>query len=344
MSRKWDAEEEKLLIDNIGKVSKDEILEMFPNRTWKALQHKYKKLGFKFKNNYEPIPENELFKIINGLKHMKCKSCRRYLPFEFLYFPKDDQCKLGYRSICKECKGENFALKEVVWTEEESNIIQETYHTMTNREIQSIFLPDKTIEQISHKGNVLGLRKNEDVSLRARLESYTIEWRNKISQTHKEKGYSVGKNNPMYGTSRKGSENPNWQGGISQLYEHLRRNIKEWKIASMKDCNYKCVITGESFDDIHHLYSFKSIVYDTLNNLSLPVKEYVRDYTEEEIKSIETECLRIHMNLLGVCLRGDVHSLFHSIYTNKNFTKEDFHEFKERYANGEFEGLLEKVV
>lgn len=332
-SEKWTDEDKTLLKQSVYTLPKEEILKLFPTRTWKAIRHMSLKMGLKLTNNYEKIYEDELYKNINEVKHMMCKSCRRYLPLEMTHFPKDESCRIGYRSICKECKGERFGIKEVVWDDKETEIIKSIYHEMTNREIQLAFFPNKTLEQLSHKGNVLGIHKSKEVVLRAKQESYTDEWREKISKTHKEKGYAAGENNPMYGTSRKGKENPNWQGGISELYEHLRRNIGEWKIASMKECDYKCVITGERFDDIHHTYSFMSIIHDTLNNLNLPVKEYICEYNDEELLLIEKECMRIHMLNLGVCLKREIHQDFHSIYGNKNNTKLQFEEFKNKYTN-----------
>jgi len=337
----WTEEEKELLAKFVYILSKEELLESFPHRTWKALRHMSLKMGLKLKNDYESIPKNELYKIIDDIKCMKCKKCRRYLPLNMMYYPKDKSCRIGFRSVCKECKGENFKIKEIVWSEEETKKLKEVYSTMTNRELQLLFFSDKTMEQLWHKGNVLGLYKTEDTLLRAQLESRTDEWREKISSTRKERGCAVGENNPMYGTSRKGNENPNWQGGISELYDHLRRNIYEWKVASMEACNYKCVITGERFDDIHHTYSFMTIISDTLNNLGLPVKQFIHEYSEGELNLIEKECMKIHMENIGVCLKKDIHMQFHAEYGNKNNTPEQFEEFKLNYQNGK---LVKEVV
>jgi hypothetical protein len=158
-----------------------------------------------------------------------------------------------------------------------------------------------------------------------------------MSKIVKEREQWKGENNPRHIDPLKGERNGNWQGGISELYAHLRRNIAEWKIASIKSSKYKCVITGGEFDDIHHLYSFDSIVQDTLSNLNLSLEQSINLYTPEELKMIEQECLRIHMENIGVCLRRDVHILFHKIYGYGNNTLEQFKEFKDKYLNNELE-------
>lgn len=343
---KWSDEEKEIVLKYSLTESKEEILKLLPNRTWKAIRHMALKMGLKLKDNYERIPKHEIYKEIDGIIHKKCKSCRRYLPLELLYYKKDGQCKDGFRNVCKECMGENFAIaKSNNWTEEEINIIKEYYTYKTNREIQEEFMPHRSVELICKKGNELGLIKSEETLRRAQLEYRNDEWRRKISRTRKEKGIHKGANNPMYGSHRIGELNPNWRGGISNLSKYLRRNIKQWKIDSMKYCNYKCVITGEDFDDIHHLYSFNQIVEETLDILNLPQYDEIGKYTSEELLLLEQTCLELHYKYgYGACLKKSVHDLFHFIYGYGNNTPEQFEEFKDKYNNGEFDDLIREVV
>lgn len=127
----------------------------------------------------------------------------------------------------------------------------------------------------------------------------------------------------------KGSNNPSWKGGLTPLYEHLRCILEQWKKDSMQNCNYKCVITGDEFDVIHHLYGFNLILEETINNLNYLIYQNIGDYTEEELKNIEQECLDLHYKYgLGVCLRKDIHIEFHQLYGKMNNTPEQFEEFK----------------
>lgn len=128
----------------------------------------------------------------------------------------------------------------------------------------------------------------------------------------------------------------NWKGGITALLFYLRGILKQWKQDSMKECNYKCVITGKPFANIHHLYSFSQIVQDTLAELNLPVHSTIAEYSEDELKQISDKFIEIHYRYpLGVCLSKEIHNLFHKEY-GKNNTPEQFEEFKQRYYYGEF--------
>lgn len=197
------------------------------------------------------------------------------------------------------------------------------------------------------------------------------ETKRKISESRK--GKYVGSNSPLYGKKKsetfklilslnkkklgnwKGENNPRhinpltkdlngrWKGGISELSVHLRRFIKPWKDESMRACGYKCVITNGEFDNVHHLYNFSYIFEETMRLTDLPIYEQINEYTEHEIELIENTCLQIHFNLgLGVCLRKDIHKLFHDLYGYSNNTPTQFEEFKLRYRLGEFVDLLEQ--
>lgn len=131
------------------------------------------------------------------------------------------------------------------------------------------------------------------------------------------------------------------KGGITPLHNYLREKIDLWNKSSMKECKYKCVLTGGRFDTVHHLYGFNLILLDILNNLNLPLYGKVNDYTEYELQSIVDECLKLHNKLLGVCLVKPLHLLFHSLYGRGNNIPEQFEEFKQRYSNFEFDDLLE---
>jgi hypothetical protein len=334
----WTKEEESIIISFYFNTKKEEMMSMLPDRTWKAIRSKGVKLGLKLSNNYEPIEDEELFKVVNKIKYMKCKSCRRYLPCDFLHYPKDRNMKLGIRNICKECKGENFGTKDY-WSLDEDRILLEFYSAETGRYIQKIHFPYRTLEQINHRAASLHLHKTIDTRHRSRIESQTDEWKDKISKTKKSSGVHKGENNSMYGSHRIGELNPNWRGGISNLYSHLRRNLTKWKLDSAKDCDYKCVLTGKRFDDIHHLYNFQNIIQETFLELDIEIKDNIGEYSMYEF--ITEKCLEIHYRYpFGVCLQQKVHRLFHEIYGFINNNPEQFEEFKEKYNKGEFMEVL----
>jgi hypothetical protein len=78
-----------------------------------------------------------------------------------------------------------------------------------------------------------------------------------------------------------------WKGGITKLHHWLRGKINKWKNDSIIACNGKCVITGEDYDDVHHLYSFDLILDEVLKETGVSVKSEIKDYTQEELDILE---------------------------------------------------------
>lgn len=97
----------------------------------------------------------------------------------------------------------------------------------------------------------------------------------------------------------------------------------------MKNCNYKCVITGERFDDIHHLYGLNLILNEALDELGIDVKTDINDYTQEELDNILFTFRKIQSKYpLGICLTKEIHKKFHEIYGFGNNTEAQWNEFK----------------
>jgi hypothetical protein len=132
----------------------------------------------------------------------------------------------------------------------------------------------------------------------------------------------------------RGKNHYNWNGGISSLYQYLRYYMIDWKKESAKECGYRCVITGDKFDEIHHLVSFHDIVQNILKETNLEIKQNINEYSSEELELLKNKCIEIHkITEKGVCLTKDIHKLFHKIYGRKNNTPAQFYEFKSEYNN-----------
>jgi|GEM_PF-3697799 len=139
---------------------------------------------------------------------------------------------------------------------------------------------------------------------------------------------------------RVGEGAPSWKGGTSFLNTYLREYIGKWKKDSMADCNYKCVVTGNGFHAIHHLYSFNKMLKEIIEECNLPIHTIIGEYTNEELDLLKQVSIRIHAKYpLGVCLSKSIHSMYHKIYGDDN-TPDQFDEFKVRYNNGEFEDIV----
>lgn len=274
---KWFQEDEKILENNYKVKSKEELLLLFPHRTWKGIRSKANSMGLKLINNYEKISKEDIYKDIGGIEFKKCKNCGRYLPLEFKFFPKDSNCKDGFRGICKECKGENFTISNaIIWNDEELKILIDNYSDYSNSELVERFFPYRKEKHIGDKSSKLKLKKSEETMNRIIAEKMTDEVKKRISDNHKNKGLFVGKNNPMYNSKRFGELNPNWKGGITSEKETAMRSeeYKEWRKEVFEKDNYTCQCCGKMTHDVeaHHLDNFAEYVekrYDVDNGITL---------------------------------------------------------------------------
>jgi hypothetical protein len=124
----------------------------------------------------------------------------------------------------------------------------------------------------------------------------------------------------------------------NDLSEYVRRNNIEWKNKSMKACNYKCSITGERFQAIHHVYGLNLILNETLDELGISIKNSMNDYTDIELRDILNTFRRNQDKYpLGICLRDDIHKLFHKIYGYGNNTYEQWKIFENDIKNNKYE-------
>lgn len=136
----------------------------------------------------------------------------------------------------------------------------------------------------------------------------------------------------------KGKNSPVWKGGTTEIRNFASNQLGGWKKDSMESCGYKCVVTGEKFHHIHHLYSFGNIIFDALDNLGLPLHTKTSDYSENEQKMFVEELIRLHYFYpLGVCLSEKVHKLFHKLYGRGDNTPEQFYEFYHKVQVGEIQ-------
>ena len=80
-----------------------------------------------------------------------------------------------------------------------------------------------------------------------------------------------------------------WKGGITDLYNHLRGKIGDWKFKSIKSNDFRCAITNIKDNNIviHHLYSFAEIVRETLLETNIELYSEISMYSELELKILE---------------------------------------------------------
>ena len=271
---------------------------------------------------------------------------------------------------------ENYTVAEK-WSQEDLEILKENYQHYTNRELQEKFFPNRSIRSIESEASVLGWSgKTEAATKRGRISQANIirdkltgrlisdEWREKLSKSIREyykthdswwkgkkrsaeqcemirqrrKGEWVGDNNPRHKNPLFGDNNGRWKGGINNTYFELRSDTKEWQQQSMEFCNYKCVITGGEFHNVHHTTAFRNIVDEIFKITNIDVKPQVKDYSEEEFQSLRDICKELHdVYGYGACIDEKVHKLFHDTYGYINFTPYDFLTFICDINNGKYD-------
>jgi transposase len=131
------------------------------------------------------------------------------------------------------------------------------------------------------------------------------------------------------------------KGVYDSLSEYIRKRNKQWRTDSIRNCNFQCYLTGQRFKAIHHIYGFNLILKETLSLLDIDIKDNFNDYNDEELKMITDKFFKIQATYpLGMCLREDIHKLFHSVYGYGNNTNEQWFEFEKDYKDGKYNDLL----
>jgi len=149
--------------------------------------------------------------------------------------------------------------------------------------------------------------------------------------------------NEIYLTVGVGDNHPRWTGGISTISDFLRGVISEWKFDSLKNSNFRCIISDNNKKLIvHHYYkNFSEIIQEIFKTNNIPIHQTISNYTNEQLKFLSKECLRLHYKYgMGKVIEENLHIEFHSKYGYGNNTKEQFDEFIKLHKNNKDELLL----
>lgn len=267
----WTTEEINILKNNYGKISNDEIQSLLPNRTYKSITTKAKRLGLK----------------------------------------------------TREC-----------WTFDEIEVLKKYYSTMSMDDICNL-IPNRSRNAIIMKAQSLNLRNS------CKYQTWESEFiiNNWKSMSDKEMAIKLNRNENSIKEKRLllGFSREKECSSYNDLSEYVRRNNLEWKKESIKDCKYKCVLSGKRFDDIHHIYGLNLILNETLEYLHIEVKDTMDNYSDEELKNILSTFREKQSKYpLGVCLSKEIHMLFHCNYGYGYNTPEQWEDFVSNYKNGKY--------
>lgn len=236
---------------------------------------------------------------------------------------------------------ESLALKEFgyykgyYWTEEEDALFKESYPSLPINDVLKLF-PNRTLEALRNRAKVLGISSFYvlDTYWSNEENQFLIDNWKRMSDVQLSK--HIGRN-PMSIKDRRnllGLYRINKRFlGYETLKRLLRARTWNWKQNSMKECNYRCVLTGDKEFHIHHLYGFSDIfnIFVDIKNLT---EAKITSYSFEELEDICNEFIHFHDTYpLGVCVREDLHVLFHSMYGKHNNTPEQWNEFVDLYIS-----------
>lgn len=255
----------------------------------------------------------------------------------YVYGNKDKLCEMlpnrNYKAITTKAKRIGLSTREY-WSVEEQKYLQQFYHTKSLDEIMNRF-PNRSRNAViaqAQKLNLISINRYNNEETQFIIENWKI-------MTDREMEKHLGK--PLRSVTTKrismGLLRMKEKSSYIDLSEYVRRNNLEWKKESMINCGYKCFLTGERFDDIHHIYSLNLILNETLESLNIQIMPTMDDYSKEELKDILDTFRELQKQYpVGVCLQKEIHTLFHNIYGYGNNTPEQWYEFVSDFKNGKY--------
>lgn len=292
------------------------------------MRYKYTDEDIEFLKMYYPIGDwDNIFKRFPNLSKQAI-------------FSKMSKLKIAYNKNFD--NNDNYKVARKKWTEEEIEIIKNNYSVYNINYVQSL-LPNRSKNAITLMANKLGVlsfvRMNELWTKKER--QYIIDnW-----ELEPDKVMAIKLNRTFRSVKWKREELGFYRMDMDSntyptLSKYLRGQNQKWKNDSMKNCDYKCVLTGSKDFQIHHLYGVSNIIEDILKQNNELRKEKFSDYSDEELSFILGEFLKIQNNYpLGECIDKKLHILFHSLYGQYYNTPEQWDRFKNDYIKGVYKNI-----
>ena len=325
-------EEERLDICNLYLDNKwDEIFKKYKFMTKDRVYHLVSEMGVKKESyfwskedeqllfdNYG-LPYNEIEKIMNGRHSLKAI--------------KGKAIKMGLTHSQE-------------WTEKELNILRQYYSSIPKEDFLKM-LPSRTEASIICKAMQLKVKSYHYLNEKYSEDEKQFIIDNYQHMTDFELAKALDK--PLCGIQEQRRKlgiyylNKDYS-NYENIAKFLRGHIQEWKNKSMEHCNYQCVLTRSKNYAIHHLYSFNMIikeVFEELDNMGKLKTNNIEDYSKDELDYILKVFVEIHNNYpLGVCVRKDIHDLFHRIYGSGGNTEIQWTRFIKDYKNHKYDNEL----
>lgn len=308
-------------IDKTSRWNKDEIeilkkyypIESIDDITFRLPRHPKasiiaKACSLRLKNEYSRWMESEIAILKNNYGRMEASEIAKLLNYKFSVLAiRTKAQKMGFQT-------------NPFWTEEECNIIRKYYPTHHAVDLCKL-LPNKSPDVIREQARKLNVKNKLHLEEQYSKQQINFIKENWDKMSDEEIGKVLNKTpagimaqRNKYGLYKIKKDYSNYY----SLDKFFRGHLQDWKTESISACNYQCILTGSKDFAIHHIYSFNSILketYSDLDNQNLLKSNKIEDYTKEQLDYFLSVFLKIHSKYpLGVCVRKDIHNLFHKIY------------------------------
>lgn len=247
---------------------------------------------------------------------------KKYMPYRT---PRSVQVKASKLGLYKNCA----KWSKMPYTEEEDNFILKHYTTMSVKELTENLM-GRTKASVHNRMLYLGatdcnaflFSDNDDKFIKDHLQEMTDE---EIGRCIHRTARSIKWRREKLGLLR---VDPNAITHYPDLEEYLHKNNTSWRGRAMKNWNYRCAVTGERMDVVHHLVSNNTILKVFYEETNLPDDFDINLCDKEQKEIILNKYLEIEGRFPdGVCLSSKIHKLFHGKYGYGNNTSEQFIEF-----------------
>lgn len=305
----------------------EQIFKLYPEATKSSIYAMASKLGYKKANYFWSDEDVEWLKINYG--KVNSEMIVKHYNGKFTWGA--IRTKAGKLGLCQP----NY------WTKDEEKIIADNYSVKTIDEMLKL-LPGRSRTGIMGKARSMGLKNYTYLNQKYSLEQKQFIAENFQKLTDEEMATILKK--PVIGIQAQRQHMGLYviakgYTGYENLAKLLRGHMQQWKNQSMESCNYQCVITGSKDFEIHHIYSFNQIFRETMeyveNKYDIICSNEISDYTEDQLNIIIKAFQDIHSKYpLGVCIRSDIHALFHKIYGSGSNTQSQWDRFMNDLNSG----------
>lgn len=224
------------------------------------------------------------------------------------------------------------------WSSREDEVLREWYSKIPAADVAKMLHGRSRNAVVAH-AKILGLQGFRDYHEYTQEEELYIK-ENYLCMSDEDIGKQLGHARASIKNRRNklGLHRPTEKTKYDDAVSYFRKYNLDWKNESMKTCGYRCVVTGERFDDIHHLFSLNTIVINACKSADIDLQSFdINEASDEDRKNfIEAVKREQGKYPLGVCLSKEVHVEFHNIYGYGNNTPEQFYEF----INSQYPGCM----